>query len=437
MKVTVIGAGYVGLVTAACLAEIGHLVMCLDIDEKKIVQLEQGNVPIYEPGLSQLVLAQTATGRLLFTSSIEKAVEHGDIQIIAVGTPSKEDGSADLAHCLAAAQNIGRLMKSDRIIVNKSTVPIGASAVVESAVRKTLSARRSDLSVQVISNPEFLREGSALHDFRFPHRIVIGSDDARAAAVVAEMYKGLPKANPQIMITDPASSEMIKYASNAMLATRIVFMNQIAGIAELYGANIEDIKSGMGHDPRIGPSFLDAGVGYGGSCFPKDVRALVSLAQQKTEVSLFTAVDEANEFQKSLAVRRLRASFDSLEGKVVAVWGLAFKPGTDDVRESTSQVVIGELLRAGARVQAYDPVANGTFAKALGDCSVRYLESPLDAAESAEALLVLTEWPEFAQVDLEVLKSRMSRPLIFDGRNLLHPRSVRDAGFQYSSIGRP
>ena len=439
MKVSVAGTGYVGLVTGACLADLGNDVVCLDIDEKKVADLREGKMPIHEPGLTELVLRNARAGRLLFTTDARQAARHGKVQFIAVGTPPGEDGSADLQHVLEAAAQIARHMDGKRIVVIKSTVPVGTSAKVRDAIVQTLQARGVDLPFSVVSNPEFLKEGTAIEDFMRPDRIVVGSDDPDATESMRRLFAPFERNHAKLMVTDVASAELIKYASNAMLATRISFMNEMALLAEQLGADIDAVRRGIGGDRRIGPHFLYAGCGYGGSCFPKDVRALERTgAKSGTPLRLLAAVHAVNEHQKTVLVEKVVARFGAaLAGKRFAVWGLAFKPGTDDMREAPSQIVVRELAKRGAQLRAYDPIATATARRVLGDVEgLEFSATAMAALEGADALVIVTEWKEFRSPDLERMKSLMRTPVVFDGRNILEPGDVRAAGFEYSGIGR-
>ena len=440
MKVTVIGSGYVGLVTAACLADLGNEVFCLDIDAAKIAMLRGGGIPIHEAGLAEIVQRNAAAGRLHFDTDTRAAALHGLVQFIAVGTPPDADGSADLQYVLAAAREIGRHMDGDRVIVDKSTVPVGTAAKVRAAVGEELAQRGVAFACSVVSNPEFLKEGAAVEDFMRPDRIVVGSDDAYGTAVMRQLYAPFERNHAKLMVMDVASAELTKYAANAMLATRISFMNEMALLADALGADIDAVRRGIGSDKRIGSHFLYAGCGYGGSCFPKDVLALArSAAEVELPVPLLMAVEAVNERQKRVVLDKLAARMGTdLAGKVVAVWGLAFKPGTDDMRQAPSRVIIRELSRRGADICAYDPVATAEARRVLGDVEqLRYAASAMDALNGADALLIVTEWKEFRSVDLGAMRAQMRGNVIVDGRNILEPAAARAAGFQYSGIGRP
>ena len=439
MKITVVGSGYVGLVTGACLSDMGNEVLCLDIDKRKIAMLQDGGIPIHEPGLADIVRNNAASGRLRFTTDAKEAALHGPVQFIAVGTPPDEDGSADLRYVTAAAREIGRHMDGYRVVVNKSTVPVGTANRVREAIADELSKRGADLPFSVVSNPEFLKEGAAIEDFMRPDRIIIGSDDNRATDIIRQLYAPFERHHSKVMVMDIASAELTKYAANAMLATRISFMNEMALLAERMGADIDAVRRGIGSDPRIGAGFLYAGCGYGGSCFPKDVKALARAATEAgTPMRVLAAVEAANEHQKHVLIDKIEARFgQDLGGRVIALWGLAFKPGTDDMREAPSLVVVQELIRRGATVRAYDPVAVDEARRILGDAgAVEYGASAMDVLRGADALVIVTEWKEFRSPDLERMKSMMRQAVVFDGRNILNPRDARDAGFEYSGIGR-
>ncbi len=439
MKISVIGTGYVGLVTGACLADVGNSVVCLDIDERKIERLRQGDIPIHEPGLDAVVRRNAAAGRLLFTTDAAEAARHGTVQFIAVGTPPDEDGSADLQYVLAAARAIGRHMDGNRVIVDKSTVPVGTADAVRGVVAEELAARASALSFSVVSNPEFLKEGAAIDDFMRPDRIVIGTDDEDAARVMARVYAPFERNHAKLLVMDIRSAELTKYAANAMLATRISFMNEMALLAEALGADIESVRRGIGSDPRIGSHFLYPGCGYGGSCFPKDVKALLRMAQgRKVPARVLDAVERANEHQKEVLVGKIEQRFGTdLTGLTFALWGLAFKPETDDMREAPSRVIVEQLLQRGAAVRAYDPVATAEARRTLGEQAGLVLcPTSLSALEGADALVIVTEWKEFRSPDFEHMKTLLRNPVIFDGRNILDPAAARAAGFEYSGIGR-
>ncbi|WP_150430156.1 UDP-glucose/GDP-mannose dehydrogenase family protein [Dechloromonas sp. CZR5] len=439
MKITVVGTGYVGLVSGTCLAEVGNDVLCLDVDPEKIRILEEGGIPIYEPGLQEMVRRNVAAGRLHFTTDIEKAVQHGTVQFIAVGTPPDEDGSADLQYVLAAARNIGRLMTDYKVVVDKSTVPVGTGAKVHAAIADELQKRGVSTPYSVVSNPEFLKEGAAVEDFMRPDRIVVGAEDEQAIHLMRALYAPFQRNHERLIVTDIKSAELTKYAANAMLATRISFMNELANLAEVLGADIEMVRQGIGSDPRIGYHFLYPGCGYGGSCFPKDVKALIKTAQDDANITLkvLTAVEEANDAQKHVLTKKIQQKFGDLKGKHFALWGLAFKPNTDDMREAPSRELIADLFAAGATVSAYDPVAMHETQRIFGDeARLTYADSPMAALDGADALVIATEWKEFRSPDFEAIKATLKNPVIFDGRNLYDPKFVRNSGIDYFAIGR-
>ena len=439
MKITVIGTGYVGLVSGACLAEMGNHVLCLDVDPRKIEVLNNGGIPIHEPGLDSVVERNVAAGRLQFTTDVGAAVAHGTLQFIAVGTPPDEDGSADLQYVLAAARNIGRLMTDYKLVIDKSTVPVGTADKVKAAIQAELDARGIELEFSVASNPEFLKEGAAVEDFMRPDRIVVGAEGERAISLLRAVYAPFQRNRDKLVIMDVRSAELTKYAANAMLATRISFMNELALLAESLGADIELVRQGIGSDPRIGYHFLYAGCGYGGSCFPKDVKALIRTASENGRgLKVLQAVEDANDAQKQVLVDKIVRRFgEDLAGKRFAVWGLAFKPNTDDMREASARVLIAELLARGATVTAYDPVAMTEARRVFGDePRIAYADNPDAALVGADALAIVTEWKEFRSPDFERIASTLKTPVIFDGRNLYEPRVVRDAGIDYQPIGR-
>ena len=440
MKITVVGTGYVGLVSGTCLAEVGNDVLCLDVDPNKIRILEEGGIPIYEPGLEDMVRRNVAAGRLHFTTDIEKAVQHGTIQFIAVGTPPDEDGSADLQYVLGAARNIGRLMTDYKVVVDKSTVPVGTGAKVRAAIADELQKRAVDIPYSVVSNPEFLKEGAAVEDFMRPDRIVVGAEDEQAIHLMRALYAPFQRNHERLIVTDVKSAELTKYAANAMLATRISFMNELANLAEVLGADIEMVRQGIGSDPRIGYHFLYPGCGYGGSCFPKDVKALIRTAKDDAGIDLkvLNAVEAANDAQKHVLTGKIKARFgEDLTGKHFALWGLAFKPNTDDMREAPSRELIADLFAAGATVSAYDPVAMHETQRIFGDeARLTYAENPMGALEDADALVIVTEWKEFRSPDFDAIKAALKQPVIFDGRNLYDPKFVRGQGIDYRAIGR-
>ena len=440
MKVTVIGTGYVGLVSGTCLAEVGNDVLCLDLDAEKIRILNEGGIPIYEPGLQEMVKRNVAAGRLHFTTDLDKAAQHGTIQFIAVGTPPDEDGSADLKYVLAAARNIGDRMTDFKVIVDKSTVPVGTGDAVNAAIAEQLKKRGVDVPYAVVSNPEFLKEGAAVDDFMKPDRIVVGSDNEQAIHLMRALYAPFQRNHERLIVTDVRSAELTKYAANAMLATRISFMNELANLAEVLGADIEMVRKGIGSEPRIGYDFLYPGCGYGGSCFPKDVKALIKTAADKANIGLkvLTAVEDANDAQKHVLGNKVKKHFgNDLTGKHFAVWGLAFKPNTDDMRDAPSRDLLADLFAAGATVTAYDPVAMHEAQRIFGnEPRLKYSEKSMQALDGADALIVVTEWKEFRSADLDTIKQKLKNPLIFDGRNLYDPKQVRQQGLTYLPIGR-
>ena len=440
MKVTVVGTGYVGLVTGACLSEMGNHVMCLDIDERKIKMLNEGGIPIHEPGLEAIVHRNAAAGRLQFTTDVAAAVAHGTVQFIGVGTPPDEDGSADLQYVLAAATNIGRHMTDYKVIVDKSTVPVGTADKVRGAIKAALVARGlGDTAFAVVSNPEFLKEGAAVEDCMRPDRIVVGADDERAVLLMRSLYTPFMRNHDRLQVMDVRSAEFTKYAANAMLATRISFMNELALLAEKVGADIEMVRKGIGSDPRIGTHFLYPGTGYGGSCFPKDVKALIHTGRENgLKLAVLQAVEDANERQKHVLVDKITARFgQDLSGRTFALWGLAFKPNTDDMREAPSRVIIAELARRGAAVRAYDPVAMPEAQRVLeGTPNLHFAASQSDALTGADALVVVTEWKEFRNPDFDAIKAALKQPLIIDGRNIYDPALLALQGIEYSGIGR-
>ena len=440
MKITVVGTGYVGLVAAACLAEVGNHILGLDVNAEKIRILKEGAIPIHEPGLLEIVRRNVENGRLSFTTNIEEAVGFGEIQFIAVGTPPDEDGSADLQYVTEAARNIGRFMTSAKVIVDKSTVPISTGDKVKAAVAEELKKRNIDIHFSVVSNPEFLKEGAAVEDFMRPDRIIIGTEDPKAIEVMKQVYAPFQRNHDRIVITDLRSAELIKYAANAMLATRISFMNELANLAEIVGADIEMVRQGIGSDPRIGYDFLYPGCGYGGSCFPKDVKALIKTAKDLADfdLKLLKAVEEVNDLQKYVLPKKIKKQFgDNLKGKHFALWGLAFKPNTDDMREASSRVLIDELIKAGATITAYDPVAMDEGKRIFKDEKhLSFADTQNEALKNADALIIVTEWTEFRSPDFTLIKSSLKSPMIFDGRNLYDPKAVRALGFNYYPIGR-
>ena len=439
MKVTIVGSGYVGLVSGTCLADVGNDVLCMDADHAKIDDLKQGRIPIYEPGLEELISANSKAGRLAFTTDLSEAVQFGQIIFIAVGTPPDEDGAADLKHVLAVAQGIGSTLTDYRVIVNKSTVPVGTAEKVRAEIQSRLDERAVDVDFSVVSNPEFLKEGAAIEDFLKPDRIVVGTDSERPRQLMRELYAPFNRSHDRLMFMDLPSAELTKYAANAMLATKISFMNELANIAERVGADIETVRLGIGSDPRIGYHFIYPGCGYGGSCFPKDVQALARTSHEHGwEPKILNAVEAVNQKQKIRLVEKILSRFgDNLEGRHFAVWGLAFKPNTDDMREAPSSVIIRELCNLGASITAYDPVAVGEAKKALRDLTaVTFGTEPYSALEGADALILLTEWKAFRSPDLARIREMLSDGVIFDGRNVFDPENVNQNGLDYYSIGR-
>jgi UDPglucose 6-dehydrogenase len=431
MKITVVGSGYVGLVLGACLAETGNDVTCVDKDEAKIRMLRKGRVPIYEPGLTELVARNTDEGRLTFTTQLPRAVKNAQIIFIAVGTPQGEDGSADLQHVMTVARDIGRAMDGYKVIVNKSTVPVGTAEKVRAVIR-----RETTHPFSVVSNPEFLKQGAAVDDFMKPDRVVIGAEDPRGAELMVALHQPFTRTGAPIMVMDCESAELTKYASNAILATKISFMNEIANVCELFGADVDRVRQAVGADKRIGPSFLFPGVGFGGSCFPKDVKALVRFsAEKKYDFKILKAVDAVNDLQKRTLLRKMDAHFGSLKGRTIAVWGLAFKPKTDDMREAPAIAIINGLLERGAKVQAFDPEATKA-AKAIFGQKITYGAKNYEVLRGADALAIVTEWLEFREPDFDRMRKLMREPVIFDGRNLYQPQQMKAHGFTYYSIGR-
>ncbi len=436
MNVGVVGAGYVGLVAAACFAESGNDVICNDNDPQKVENLKKGIIPIYEPGLEELFRTNTAADRLTFTTDIAQTVHGSEVIFIAVGTPQDQDGSADLRYVLEVAALIGKHMNGPKIVVNKSTVPVHTADLVREEI-----AKHTDIAFDVVSNPEFLKEGSAIDDFMKPDRVVIGTDSVEAAEVMRELYAPFVRTNNPILVTDNKSAEVIKYAANAMLATKISFMNEVANLCEAVGADVNQVRKGVGADSRIGPNFLFPGVGYGGSCFPKDIRALVRTGKQHDmDLEIVSAVDRVNNNQKKRLVQKIIDQYGSAEairGKTFALWGLAFKPRTDDMREAPSVTVVRELAKLGAKVQAYDPEAVDVAKRIFGaDIPITYCESSYEALEGADALIIVTEWNEFRRPNFNKLTATLKDPIIFDGRNLFEPATMRRLGFTYHSVGR-
>jgi UDPglucose 6-dehydrogenase len=436
MNIAVVGTGYVGLVAGACFAETGNDVICVDINQKKVDALNAGDIPIFEPGLEDLVKSNAKAKRLSFTTSIQDAVRASDIIFIAVGTPQDEDGSADLTHVLAVARAIGENMNGPKIVVDKSTVPVGTADLVKLEIERV-----SKFPVEVVSNPEFLKEGAAIDDFLRPDRVVVGVASEKAAAVMRELYAPFVRTNNPILVMDIRSAEMTKYAANAMLALRVSFMNEIANLCERAGADISKVRIGIGTDSRIGMSFIFPGIGYGGSCFPKDVQALIRTGKDHgIDLLISRSVEEVNKHQKQLMVRKIVEHFgeSKVRGKTFAVWGLAFKPKTDDVREAPALAICSELVKLGASVRAYDPEANGTFQEQFGNhTNVEYFESNYDALRGADALVICTEWNAFRQPNFKKIKGELVSPVIFDGRNIYDVADMRAHGFTYYSVGRP
>ncbi|WP_413616491.1 UDP-glucose/GDP-mannose dehydrogenase family protein [Halomonas cupida] len=439
MKITIFGTGYVGLVTGTCLADVGHDVMCVDVDSDKIARLKAGEIPIYEPGLESMVKHNVATGRLRFTTDAKEAVSFGVLQFIAVGTPPDEDGSADLKYVLAVADTIGEYMQEDKVVVDKSTVPVGTADKVKEAVGKRLASRGVKLGVEVCSNPEFLKEGAAIEDFTHGARIIVGTDSDRVKRLMRECYAPYIRLQEKLMFMDVRAAELTKYAANAMLATKISFMNEIANLAERLGADVEQVRRGIGSDPRIGYHFIYPGCGYGGSCFPKDVQALERTARDVSyDAELLAAVESVNNRQKQTLFTKLANAFDGdLKGRTIALWGLSFKPNTDDMRDAPSRTLMEALWEAGASVQAYDPEAMKECRRLYGERDDLVLAGDrVQAVKGADALVICTEWKEFRSLDFAWLKGQLSMPVIVDGRNLYDPESVREAGLMYYAVGR-
>jgi UDPglucose 6-dehydrogenase len=439
MRVTIFGSGYVGLVTGACLADAGNDVLCVDVDQKTIEGLKQGMVPIHEPGLDVLIKTNIEAERLKFTTSAKEGVDHGLFQLIAVGTPPDEDGSADLKYVLAVARSIGEHMDEYKVVITKSTVPVGTSDKVRAAVGETLRKRGAELEYDVVSNPEFLKEGAAIEDFMRPDRVVVGTDNPRITELLRALYDPFTRSREKLIIMDLRSAELTKYAANAMLATKISFMNELANLAERFGADIEKVRVGIGSDPRIGYHFIYPGVGYGGSCFPKDVQALARSARSAGyEAKLLDSVETVNNAQKRVLFDKISSHFGGdLAGKTFAVWGLAFKPGTDDMREAPSRVLLEQLWGAGARVRAFDPAAMKETRRIFGDRpDLALCNRARETLEGADALVIVTEWKEFRSPDFDNLKKQLTAPVIFDGRNLYDPAMMKKNGFTYYAIGR-
>lgn len=439
MKLCIIGTGYVGLVTGTCFAEMGNNVICVDIDEAKIAMLNRGEVPIYEPGLKEMIDTNSAAGRITFTTGLKDAVQHSEIIFIAVGTPADEDGSADLSHVIDVSKSIAQYVNEPKIIVTKSTVPVGTADLV----RQTIKARMKELDnvheFTIVSNPEFLKEGAAIDDFMKPDRVILGVEDEEAAKIMKELYEPFSRGAERILVMNIRSAEMTKYASNAFLATKISFMNELSHLCEALDADISEVRHGMGSDTRIGHKFIFPGVGYGGSCFPKDVRALISMhSDAGTSARIIQAVEETNQSQKMVLVDKLVKLWgEDMSGKTIAIWGLAFKPQTDDMREAPATVIINALLGMGATIQAYDPIAIPTAKKVFANTdNITFVESEYAALEGADAMLLVTEWHIFRLPDWQKMKSLMKQPLILDGRNQYEPQTMRELGFEYHSIGR-
>lgn len=439
MRVTVIGTGYVGMVCGACLADMGNDVVCLDVDPAKVDRLQSGRLPIYEPGLDRVIERNVGADRLRFTTDERAAMEHGSVQFIAVGTPADQDGSADIHHVLEAARCIGRHMTDHKVVVDKSTVPVGTADKVREVIAEELRRRDVNLPYAVVSNPEFLKEGDAVEDFMRPDRIILGAEDPQAVFLMRALYAPFQRSRDRVVLMDVRSAELTKYAANAMLATRVSFMNEMACLAERVGADIEHVRRGIGSDSRIGIGFLYAGCGYGGSCFPKDVKALIRTADAAgREMQVLDAVERANAVQKKVLVDKVVGRFGpDLTGLRFAVWGLAFKPETDDMREAPSRVVVDELIRRGAEIVAYDPVAMLTARSVFGsDAGVAYAERAMAALAQADALLILTEWKEFRSPDFAAIRAALRQPVIFDGRNMYEPELPESEGIEYYAIGR-
>ena len=438
MRITIFGSGYVGLVSGACLADAGNTVVCVDVDARKIDMLKRGEIPIHEPGLDAMVKRNFDAGRLSFTTDAKAGVDHGQFQIIAVGTPPDEDGSADLRYVLAVAGTIGEHMTEYKVIITKSTVPVGTADKVREAVAKALKARQADVEYDTVSNPEFLKEGAAINDFMKPDRVVIGTDSTRASDLMRTLYEPFTRNRDRMIVMDVRSAELTKYAANAMLATKISFMNELANLAEHFGADIEAVRVGIGSDPRIGYAFIYPGVGYGGSCFPKDVKALKHSADEVGyDASVLTAVEAVNNRQKQVLFNKIKGHFGDLRGKTIGLWGLSFKPNTDDMREAASRVLMESLWAAGANVRAYDPVAMPECARIYGRrADLTLCKTSPEVLEGADCLAIVTEWREFRSPDFDAIKSTLRTPAIFDGRNLYDPGQMARAGFSYYAIGR-
>lgn len=439
MKVTIYGSGYVGLVTGACLAQVGNQVLCVDIDAEKINQLKQGNIPIYEPGLDDMIKNNLEAGRIEFTQDPKQGVEHGLFQFIAVGTPPDEDGSADLRHVVSVANTIATHLKDYRVVITKSTVPVGTADLVINEINQTLAKNGSQGEFDVVSNPEFLKEGAAIEDFMKPDRVVVGTNSERASELIKNLYTPFNRNHDRVKVMDIRSAELTKYAANAMLATKISFINELANLAEKVGADIEQVRLGIGSDPRIGYHFIYPGCGYGGSCFPKDVKALEHIgAKADFETTLISAVDQVNQKQKQVLFDKIHQRFDgNLKGKTFALWGLAFKPNTDDMREASSRTLMEQLWKSGATIRAYDPVAMKECEHIYGQRDDLVLCSNANQAlEDSDALVIVTEWTEFRSPNYDNIKSSLTKPIIFDGRNLYDPAYLKSHGIEYFAIGR-
>lgn len=439
MKVTIYGSGYVGLVTGACLAQVGNQVLCVDIDADKIKMLCEGEIPIHEPGLDDMIKQNIAAGRIQFTQDAKQGVEHGLFQFIAVGTPPDEDGSADLSHVVSVANTIAQHMTEYRVIVTKSTVPVGTADIVRGEITKKFAALQTSCEFDIVSNPEFLKEGAAIEDFMKPDRVVVGTDSTRASELMRALYAPFNRNHDRVKVMDIRSAELTKYAANALLATKISFINELANLAENVGADIEQVRLGIGSDPRIGYHFIYPGCGYGGSCFPKDVKALQNIgAKANYETTLVSAVDKVNQDQKEVLFNKIKHHFNGdISGKTFALWGLAFKPNTDDMREASSRVLMERLWAAGAKVQAYDPVAMQECTRIYGvRDDLKLCKDADETLQSADALVIVTEWTEFRSPDFDNIKSCLKTPVIFDGRNLYEPRFLTELGIDYYGIGR-
>jgi UDPglucose 6-dehydrogenase len=438
MNISIVGTGYVGLVTGTCFADVGNQVLCIDNDQKKIDRLRAGEIPIFEPGLERLVRSGVSHGLLRFSTDLVEAVEHGDIIFIAVGTPPDEDGSADLSHVLTVAESIGQALTEPKLVVTKSTVPVGTAAKVRAMIQKQLDERGETIDFSVASNPEFLKEGAAVEDFMKPDRVVIGIDDERAVSLLRNLYAPFNRNHDRLIVMDIPSAELTKYAANAMLATKISFMNELSNLAELLSADIELVRQGIGSDPRIGYDFIYPGCGYGGSCFPKDVQALHKTARQNGyDARILAAVEEVNVDQKSVLLKKVDNRFgDNLSGMIFAVWGLSFKPNTDDMREAPSIVIINGLIARGAKVKAYDPVAISEANEIFSSDKVEMIDDLYDVTDGADALILVTEWKAFRSPDFVRIKDQMKSPIVFDGRNIYDPDQLRESGFEYFGIGR-